>query len=193
MAVNWKSERDAAIRYDVMLGMIRDPSATSVVLDLGCGLGGLRDHMEQRGLAHLGYIGVDVSEAFVDAARTRRPDLRFEALDLLNSPTDGLEADYVVMNGVFTRRENLSEAEMTDYMVALLTRAFALARVGLAFNVMSACVDWKTEALFHPDTAAVAGLACKLSGHYVLRNDYGLYETTCYVYRAPYPPKDVQA
>jgi SAM-dependent methyltransferase len=186
LAVNWKSEQDAETRYDVMLGVVRQaPEAPIVVVDLGCGLGGLRDHMEKRGLGHLGYFGIDVSEAFVMASRQRRPDLRFEALDVLDADANLPTADYVVLNGVFTRREDLSEEHMADYMVRLATRAFEMARIGIAFNVMSSCVDWKTDSLFHPEIGLVARLACQLSGHYVLRNDYGLYETTCYVYREP--------
>jgi SAM-dependent methyltransferase len=165
LAVNWKSERDAAIRYDLMLGVIRNPLAAAAVLDLGCGLGGLRDHMESQGLAHLSYFGIDVSEAFVAAARRRRPDLHFEACDLLKDPTAVPEVDYNVINSVFTRREDLPERHMTDYMTTLVSRAYERARIGIAFNVMSACVDWKTDALYHPDASILTRLACRLSGH----------------------------
>jgi hypothetical protein len=51
-AVNWRSERDAEIRYDVMLGPLHDSNTSAAVMDLGCGLAGLRDHMERRGLAY---------------------------------------------------------------------------------------------------------------------------------------------
>jgi hypothetical protein len=37
-AVDWKSAHDAALRYDVMLEMIRDPGRASTLLDFGCGL-----------------------------------------------------------------------------------------------------------------------------------------------------------
>ena len=90
------------------------------------------------------------------------------------------------MNGIFTRRHDLPLSDMTDYMRQLVTRAFGLARVGLAFNVMSEVVDWEVDTLYHPRLSELAQFVGKrLSKHFVLRNDYGLHETTCYVYREP--------
>ena len=41
-----------------------------------------------------------------------------------------------------------------------------------------------SEALFHPCHGELCALICrKVTPHFVLRNDYGLYETTCYLYR----------
>lgn len=186
-AVNWKSERDAAIRYAVMLGLIRptDPRPATL-LDFGCGLGDLLDHMRRAGYADIGYAGLDISPKFLERARARFPDVDFYCGDLLRDELSLPVFDYVVMNGVFTRRHDLSHGEMLDYLRRLLERAFALARIGLAFNVMAKNVDYEGEGLFHLSyDEAARVLTESLSRHFVVRADYGLYEYTCYVYREP--------
>jgi SAM-dependent methyltransferase len=188
-AVDWKSDADAAQRYDVMLGLVRSDTRTQTLLDFGCGLAGLKDHITARGLKHVAYEGLDLSPDFAAAARQRHPDVPIHCCDILDPATQLGQVDYVVMNGIFTRRHDLTNEEMTDYMHRLLVRAYNLARVGLAFNVMSECVDWKGEALYHPPLSDLANFVSgSLSKHFALRNDYGLYECTCYVYRDATPP-----
>ena len=59
-------------------------------------------------------------------------------------------------------------------------------RSSLLSNVMSKAVDWENDALYHPDPGVVLGyIGRNLTRHFVLRNDYGFHETTCYLYRAP--------
>jgi len=187
LAVDWKNTHDAGVRYDVMLGLLGTGRAPVSLLDFGCGLGELKKHIDARGLDHIRYEGLEISRRFADAARERLPGVPIHCMDVL-APGIGLEEfDYVVMNGIFTRRQSLTHAQMLDYLERLVAKVFAAARRGLAFNVMSPCVDWKGEALFHPTFDEIVAIVERtLSRHFVLRNDYGLYEFTCYVYREPW-------
>jgi putative glycosyltransferase len=185
-AVDWKDEESAIKRYDVMLGLLTHEAGPVSLLDFGCGLGGLKSHMESRGLSRIRYEGLDISEAFVEAARARHPGTVFHCADMMVDGDELPTYDYVVMNGIFTRREAMPYADMLRYMEILTSKAFRHAARGLAFNVMSPEVDWKGEALFHPSFGDLMRyLSRELSRHVVLRNDYGLYECTCYVYREP--------
>ena len=185
-AVDWKSPSHAALRYDVMLGVIRDRSEVATLLDFGCGLAGLKTHMLQAGWSRPAYTGLEISAAFASAARAAHPDARILCLDLLEDPSALETFDYIVMNGIFTRRHTLSIAAMQAYLERLLPVAFSKCRRGLAFNVMSKSVDWESEQLYHPDPGALlAFTAREMTKHYVLRNDYGLNETTIYLYREP--------
>ncbi|GLS32780.1 Methyltransferase domain-containing protein [Mesorhizobium albiziae] len=183
-AVDWSSDESARIRYDVMLGLVRQKDRATTLLDFGCGLGALKDHIDERGFRSILYAGLDLSPKFAEAARARHPDVRIYCHDVLEDDSDLPQFDYVVMNGIFTRRHDLTTAEMQTYFEKLATRVFSFARIGIAFNVMSSCVDWESESLFHPSHGELSRFICKsLSRHFVLRNDYGLFETTCYVYR----------
>jgi hypothetical protein len=92
--------------------------------------------------------------------------------------------DYAVINGVFTVKRELSFDEMFDFFTKAVSKVFSLVEIGLAFNVMSAHVDWERDDLFHlPFDTLAAWLTQNIGRNFVFRNDYGLYEYTTYVYR----------
>ena len=87
---------------------------------------------------------------------------------------------------MFTEKCSLSFETMWNFVQAMLVRVFGIASAGIAFNVMSKQVDWERGDLFHlPLDLLASFLAQHLSRHFVIRNDYGLYEYTVYVYHAP--------
>lgn len=184
--VDWPNAPDLATRFDVMLGLLRAEPARPSVLDLGCGPGLLLDHLRARGREEsLDYMGIDLSQAMIEAAKRLWPRARFLRQDILEQPMPEQGIDYVVMNGVLTEKQSLSEAAMTAYAERLIETAFRAARIGLAFNVMSAHVDWRRDELFYwPYDALFAFLKERVTRHVVIRADYGLYEYTVYAYRA---------
>ncbi|MET3889519.1 SAM-dependent methyltransferase [Bosea sp. OAE506] len=185
-AVDWKSEQDAAIRYDVMLGLIRPDPARVSLLDFGCGLGGLYNHIGARGGHPIDYSGLDASKDFAEATQRLLPGVPVYCQDILVDSSGLPQFDYVVMNGIFTRRHEMSYADMMDYLQRLLSKAYEHARIGIAFNVMSQFVDWELETLFHASVADVSAfIGSRLSRNFTIRNDYGLFETTYYIYREP--------
>lgn len=182
--VDWPNERDAQTRYRVMLGLVREPREAASLLDFGCGAAHLYQHLLQQGLQHIDYAGLDVSEKFVALSRQKFPDRPFYCLDVLQEADRLPEFDYVVMNGVFTEKRALSQEEMLAYFKATILKVFAKCRHGIAFNVMSKCVDWERDDLFHLSTDTLLDFLTKhVSRHVVIRNDYGLYEYTTYVYK----------
>lgn len=192
-AVDWKSEADAQRRYNVMLDVILDHGKSASLLDFGCGLAALKAHMDQIGLASIRYTGLEISEPFAAAAREAAPDVKIVCLDVLEQPELMDAYDYIVMNGVFTRRHTLSVEAMWTFLGRLLPFAYAKCKIGLAFNVMSSAVDWESNELFHPDAGRLLSFIGRdLTRNYVLRNDYGLHETTLYLYRDPLTTKAVR-
>ena len=95
-----------------------------------------------------------------------------------------IKPDYIIMNGLFTEKCNLSYEEMKEYFEAFIKKAFELCNKGIAFNVMSKDVDWERDDLFHlPLNELSRFLTRDLTRRYIIRNDYGLYEYTTYVYK----------
>jgi SAM-dependent methyltransferase len=183
-AVDWKSPSHAELRYDIMLGVVQDRSEEATLLDFGCGLAGLKTHMQQNGWSRLTYTGLDISPMFAAAARAAHPDAQILCLDMFEESSAVETFDYVVMNGIFTRRNTLSVGTMQIYLERLLPLTFSKCRKGLAFNVMSKSVDFESEELYHPDPSSLLRfIGREITKHYVLRNDYGLYETTIYLYQ----------
>lgn len=185
--VDWPNQADADTRYRVMLQLIPAGERCSL-LDFGCGAGQLYSFLRAQGEAYHGveYAGLDMSPQFIRLCREKFPQLRFLQADILQQAELVPECDYIVLNGVFTEKLTLSFDEMEGFFQRMLCAVFAKARKGIAFNVMSKAVDWERDDLFHLSTdRLISFLAANLSRHFVIRNDYGLYEYTTYVYRAP--------
>ncbi len=187
LGMGWPNADDAVKRYDVMLGVIRPTDQASVrLLDFGCGAGHLYEHLQQQERSDIDYRGIDLSEQFIRLCHSKHPHVDFRCVDVLEHPEQLPESDYTIINGVFTSRCEMSFDEMFAFVQRLLRLLFSRCRRGLAFNAMSKQVDWERDDLFHLPLDVMAQFVCRdLSRHFVIRNDYGLYEYTTYVYREP--------
>lgn len=183
--LDWPNAHDLITRYDAMLGVIRNWNARATLLDFGCGTAMLYEHLQSTPLRDVvTYSGLDASSTFIQHCQRKFPALTFHCLDVLQTPDLLPPFDYIVMNGVFTEKRNLSFDEMFDYFASVLSIVFAKARIGVAFNVMSKHVDREREELFHLPMDVLGNFLTKeLSRNFVIRNDYGLYEYTTYVYK----------
>lgn len=91
-----------------------------------------------------------------------------------------------MIDGPFNARCSLPFDEMLSCFQRSVRHAFAPARRGLAFNVMSKSVHWEREDRFHVPFDLVASfLARAVSRQLVCRDDDGLYEYATYVCREP--------
>lgn len=185
LGVDWPKAQDAETRYRVMLDVIRRPhTGTWRLLDFGCGASHLYEYILANGIQGIEYTGLDLSPKFVELSRKKFPKNRYVCADILEEPEAVPAFDYIVMNGVFTEKRGLEFEEMLAYFERTVRAAFAKTERGLAFNVMSKHVDWEREDLFHlPFDTLAQFLIRKLTRNFVIRNDYGLYEYTTYVYR----------
>ena len=189
LGMGWPNIPDAMRRYEVMLDVIpnrRSLESSISLLDLGCGCGHLYEHLQQQSISQIEYTGIDLSERFIQRCREKHPEADFRHMDILQTPELLESFDYIIINGIFTSRCSMSFEQMWSFVQAMLTLSFSRARHGMAFNAMSKQVDWEREDLFHLPLDLFATFCCRnLSRHFVLRNDYGLYEFAAYVYQQP--------
>ena len=187
--VDWPKKDDVDTRYRTMLEVIRTDMPRKVsLLDFGCGASHLYEYILRNKLSNIDYSGLDLSENFISLSKSKFPSNTYYCLDILEDSVSLPDFDYSVMNGVFTEKRDLSFDEMFSFFQGVVRRVFAKSRIGIAFNVMSKQVDWERADLFHLPFDRLAELLTKeVSRHFVIRNDYGLYEYTAYVYREPSP------
>jgi SAM-dependent methyltransferase len=186
LGVDWPNKQDAEKRYRVMLEVVKENTVGLTLLDFGCGASHLYPYLQNSRFVGLEYHGLDASQAFCDLSTTKYPQNKYVCVDVLAEPDKMLVFDYVIMNGVFTEKRDLTFDEMLEYFKQVLQVVFPKVRLGLAFNVMSKAVNWEREDLFHLSLDLLMSfLAKELSRHVVIRNDYGLYEYTVYVYKNP--------
>ena len=185
--VDWPNLKDAQTRYKVMLGLLDghvDENEMVRLADIGCGSGHLLEYIAEHGITNVEYLGHDLSTIFVKYCRDKYPDTLFFDGDLLSTDFPLPEFDFAVMNGVFTEKRKLSFEDMNIFFQKMLNCIFQKTKRGMAFNVMSKNVDWERDDLFHLSLDSLTEyLTRQLSKNYIIRNDYGLYEYTVYVYK----------
>lgn len=192
--VDWNGEASQELRFAQLLRIVeppcgavhaRDSSSASAeratLLDFGCGYGALLDTLRRRGLA-LRYVGYDISETMIDAARRRFAD----ATDCTFSTSlaDLAPADYAVASGVFNVRLSHDAAAWQAYVERTIARLASLSRRGFAFNVLTSYADEdrKRVDLYYADPCFWFD-HCKrrYSRQVALLHDYPLYEFTLLV------------
>jgi len=187
LGVDWPKQEDAEKRYEVMLDVMRfdkGKPANNGLLDFGCGAAHLYQYILDHHVQDINYAGLDISKKFISLSKSKFPSVPFYEMDILDN-TEGLPVfDYIIMNGVFTEKRELSFEEMWEYFCKMLRKTFPFANRAIAFNVMSKAVEWEREDLFHvPADRLISFLIKDISGNFIIRNDYGLYEFTTYVYK----------
>jgi SAM-dependent methyltransferase len=180
-ALDWNDTASQLLRFRVLTGIGLAPGDR--LLDVGCGLGDLLGYCAARGVA-VEYVGIDPVPGMIAAARRRFPGVRFEAWDLLTVADGALPAvDYVVMSGLFNERGPDNEA----FFRAMVGRAFAACRKGVAVNRLTDRVEFRAGHLAYSAPAEALAFALSLTRHVTLRHDYGLYEYSLYLRRDPMP------
>jgi SAM-dependent methyltransferase len=186
LGVDWPNINDLETRFRIMLDVIYNNGDNSYVslLDFGCGTALLLDYLKTNASHKIIYSGLDISEKFVFVCKKKYPDISFFCGDLLDANFKIPDFDYIVLNGVFTEKRELTFDEMWEYFTSLLTIVFSKCKKGIAFNVMSKHVDWERSDLFHVSLDKLGDFIYKnLSKDFVFRYDYGLFEYTTYIYK----------
>lgn len=186
LGLDYPTQESAEISYRVMLEVVREQTGRKIsLLDFGCGTSHLYEYMIRNDLHHnIEYSGLDVSDKFIQLSKSKFPSNAYYCLDILDNQAVLPEFDYIILNGVFTEKRELSFDEMFTFVRAVVSKVFDKARIGIAFNTMSKQVDWEREDLFHlPFDVLAQFLARDISRNFILRHDYGLYQYTTYVYR----------
>jgi SAM-dependent methyltransferase len=183
--MDWKDEASQRLRFE-MLCAIGDLSGQRVH-EVGAGAGHLLDYLKERGIAAR-YSGSDLSEAMVAAARARHPGVPFERRDLLEEPApEGY--DVLFCSGLFHVKLHHAEEAWRAFVQGTLRRMYALCRVGIAFNLMSDRVDFRSPNLYYSNPSEMLEFCFReLSRFVALRHDYPLHEYTVYVYRSARQP-----
>jgi cyclopropane fatty-acyl-phospholipid synthase-like methyltransferase len=187
LGVDWTRPEQVKIRHRVMLEAIRQaPGGAYTLLDLGCGCAHLYEYIVSNGISDIAYSGLDISEKYISVSRSKFPHIKFYQADILVDKDAIPEFDYIIMNGVFNEKRELTFDEMFAYFRSMIRAAFSKSKTGIAFNVMTKYVDWEREDLFHlPFNLLAEFLSTEVSRHFLIRHDYGLFEYSVYVYKEP--------
>lgn len=181
----WDNQINLNKRYEVMFDLIKYPTQitpNTTVLDFGCGYGGFYKWIKEHEKL-VEYTGLDINKEVLKIAEEKYPKTTWINSDIHKNLFD-LNFDYIICNGTFTVKDTLTQEEMTNFMCNTLEKLWTKTNKGIAFNVMSKLVDWERDDLFHVSIDQLGQwLVDNLSRNFVIKNNYGLYEYTVYVYK----------
>ena len=178
--VDWNGEESQILRFEQLCKFI-DRSSQFSINDLGCGYGALYDFLIKK-YENFSYLGIDVSEGMIQAAKQRYEDkcqMRF----IISSEPDQI-ADFGIASGIFNVCLDRSVDEWRTYIEATLDLLYKTSRIGFAFNCLTSYsdTDKMRSYLYYADPCVLFDLCKRRYSHNVsLLHDYGLYEFTILV------------
>jgi ubiquinone/menaquinone biosynthesis C-methylase UbiE len=151
-------------------------SGTSV-LDVGCGLGALQEHLQAQSIACT-YTGYDINPQLIELARARHPDAAFEVRDVLREEFP--QFDFVVSSSSFNLR--LEHEDNYGFIERMLRTMYAHARHAVAVDLMTSYVDFKHPDAFYYEPERVFSIAKKITKRVTLRHDLPLFQFCLYLF-----------
>ena len=177
--VDWNSEESQRLRFRELMRVIEDDRDASV-LDYGCGYGALRSYLRERG--HRGpYIGFDISQRMIDAARAANPD---PAAQFVSDRGMLARADYTLASGVFNVKQTAPDERWQQYVLETIEDLAAISSGGFAFNALSSYSDpeKRRSDLYYADPLELFDHCKRRISRFVsLLHDTPLYEFTLLV------------
>jgi SAM-dependent methyltransferase len=184
LGVDWNSAEGQRLRLDVLLGIVARPDQPFSLDDYGCGYGALYDLLQRRGWP-ADYLGFDISAEMVAAACARHPKMAGRFVTGRTSPRT---ADYAVASGIFNVRLARPVRAWQRHVIACLDQMHERTSRGFAFNCLTSYSDppKRRDYLFYGDPRFFFDLCQRrYAKNVALRHDYGLYEFTILVRKAP--------
>jgi SAM-dependent methyltransferase len=183
--VDWNSEESQVVRFKQLCKIIEDHTLNYSINDLGCGYGALLYYLQKN---HPGcsYLGIDISLEMIKIAEQLSKAAQ-QARFITSSEPDQI-ADYGIASGIFNVRLKSNDAVWLDYIKSTLDLLNSTSRYGFAFNCLTSYSDddKRRDYLYYSNPCQLFDI-CKqhYSRHVALLHDYGLYEFTILVRKAP--------
>lgn len=162
--VDWSCKPTQELRFIQLLRICSFKASISTSLsfsttafslnDVGCGYGALCGFLRQRHRqARIDYLGVDLSQAMVDSARSRWGHLQNTIFDIANSSLRS--ADYSIASGLFNVRLNHADIDWEPWVAQTLQNLRSASRVGFSVNFLSPPQPGESspQALYRPTVA----------------------------------------
>lgn len=174
-SLKWATKQTQYFRFKI-LSEIADLTG-AVVLDYGCGLGDLLDYLSSQGFVEE-YIGVDINEKLITAAKEKYPKGRFI------QGTKFPKNDYCLISGIFNDRLHDDEEYQLRFLQDTLNKAFQSSRKGVAFNIISTFVERDSDDMWHFNPFELAKWCMEHITPFVnVRHDYRIGNATLYLYK----------
>jgi len=134
--VHWNSTESQEIRFRVLRSLLPDDLSGLTLADAGCGFGDLYCYLDRHGERPERYIGLDVMEPMVEAAR-KRTGCEIRVCDIIGDRLPS--ADYYLCSGAM----NTLTREETE---AFIRKCYEASTRGFLFNLLK---GWNTSPIYN--------------------------------------------
>ncbi len=171
--VMWPRGRQI-IRFDALTRHFNGEGFS--VLDYGCGLGHLKQFLDER-FKRYKYFGVDLVPEFINNVHDKYPDACVQLVE--NYLDVSTPVDHVVISGAFNIVDAVDQTYYLQIINATLLHLFSLTRISLAVNFMTDRVDFVQDGAMHMNVEKMASfLRLNLSPRIIIDESYMPYEFT---------------
>lgn len=151
-AVAWRDPIRQFRRFQVFSGLmtsVEDAAGHTSVNDLGCGYGAMfQAFADLPPLKNGKYIGYDISEEMLSAARKRIRDLR---ASFIHSHIATEEADYSFVSGTYNMKLDADDDPWREYIEDNLIQLWSKSKRALGFNMLSSLNPRREQTLYYAD------------------------------------------
>ncbi|MEZ5578524.1 MAG: class I SAM-dependent methyltransferase [Candidatus Competibacteraceae bacterium] len=114
-----------------------------------------------------------ISQAFIDICKKKYSNISFFNIDILQPNISLPSFDYIIMNGVFTEKIDLTFEQMFVYFCSMIEKIYPYCKQAMAFNLRSKQVELEDAKLFHLSLDELASwfLTNKFGRCFRIRND----------------------
>lgn len=168
----WKS----AVRFSPLSSL--PFKAGESLIDIGCGIGDLHDHLKKSVPCALDYTGVEIVPEFAEVARKRTGCTILE-INAFSHLDELPEADWYVSFGTLNKDWCLADlpGETSREKIFRLTeRLHEKARKGFAITLVTDCVDHRKHGTANISPAELADHIGKLTPFFMIYHGYPFFE-----------------
>ncbi len=171
------SQRTQRMRFEIFL-QLHDLNGKSL-LDVGCGVGDLWQHLKRRGI-QCDYWGTDISPEMIRRCQERFPEAHFEVQNILTwEPTRYF--DYVVAIAI----HNIKVENGWQILKQTTQRQFELCRIATHLSLLTDRYQGFAEQIQPWRVEKVLEFALSITPYVVLRHDYMPHDFSITLYREP--------
>ncbi len=135
LAVSWNTLESQKLRFKILTKIIPDQQKQYTLLDVGCGLGDYLDYLQEAGYNNINYTGLDLMPEMIAGAKKKKHQNKFIQGNFLEQ-IELEQADLIISSGTLNIM-TVPRFEHKKIIEKFIVKAYALAKLGFAFNLLS--------------------------------------------------------
>jgi SAM-dependent methyltransferase len=180
LGVDWTCHPTQDLRFVQLLKICGDNHFIFSLNDIGCGYGALLRHLAKRHKHwKVNYLGIDLSESMIRAAKTEWPPSSYR--NFLVSHVSPRMADYSILSGAFNVKLNISRSIWEQVIKSTLSNMHQTSQRGFSVNFLTSLppsAETPTELYRTSPDQWIHYCETKFAAQVELLEDYGLREFT---------------